>query len=54
MLCAFFKQGQCKKGDKCKFSHDLNIERKGAKRNFMEEKKGILIVEFVSKMLCQF
>ena len=41
ILCAFFKSGQCKKGDKCKFSHDLNIARKGEKRNiFEEEKKG--------------
>ncbi|CAG8512493.1 11887_t:CDS:2 [Ambispora gerdemannii] len=31
LLCAFFKAGQCQKGDKCKFSHDLNIERKTAK-----------------------
>ncbi|CAG5122241.1 unnamed protein product [Candidula unifasciata] len=39
VLCAFFKQGQCTKGDKCKFSHDLNIERKGEKRNIYEDKK---------------
>lgn len=33
MLCAFFKQGQCTKGDKCKFSHDLTLERKAEKRS---------------------
>ncbi|CAG9856255.1 unnamed protein product [Phyllotreta striolata] len=33
ILCAFFKQGQCGKGDKCKFSHDLTIERKAEKRS---------------------
>jgi hypothetical protein len=33
ILCAFFKQGQCTKGDKCKFSHDLAIERKGEKKS---------------------
>jgi hypothetical protein len=33
VLCAFFKQGQCTKGDKCKFSHDLNVERKAEKRS---------------------
>lgn len=33
VLCAFFKQGLCKKGDKCKFSHDLSIERKSEKRS---------------------
>ncbi|KAK4704475.1 hypothetical protein P7C70_g1733, partial [Phenoliferia sp. Uapishka_3] len=31
VLCAFFKAGQCTKGTKCKFSHDLNQERKQAK-----------------------
>ncbi|XP_050418244.1 zinc finger CCCH domain-containing protein 15 [Patella vulgata] len=33
VLCQFFKQGQCTKGDKCKFSHDLNIGRKAEKRD---------------------
>ncbi|KAK4292105.1 hypothetical protein Pmani_035104 [Petrolisthes manimaculis] len=33
ILCAFFKQGTCGKGAKCKFSHDLNIERKAEKRS---------------------
>ncbi|XP_013782388.1 zinc finger CCCH domain-containing protein 15-like [Limulus polyphemus] len=33
VLCAFYKQGQCKKGDKCKFSHDVSIERKSEKKN---------------------
>ena len=27
VVCLFFKQGQCTKGDKCKFSHDLTIAR---------------------------
>ncbi|XP_035827011.1 zinc finger CCCH domain-containing protein 15 isoform X2 [Aplysia californica] len=42
VLCAFFKQGQCTKGDKCKFSHDLTIERKGEKRNIYEDKKSTM------------
>jgi len=33
VLCAFFKQGQCSKGDRCKFSHDLALERKAEKRS---------------------
>ncbi|KAF2892767.1 hypothetical protein ILUMI_13402 [Ignelater luminosus] len=33
IVCAFFKQGQCSKGDKCKFSHDLTMERKAEKRS---------------------
>ena len=46
VLCAFFKQGQCLKGAKCKFSHDLNIGRKGEKRNIYEdtEAKGTVMI----------
>jgi len=33
VLCAFFKQGQCTKGDKCKFSHDLKVEKKSEKKS---------------------
>lgn len=25
LLCEFFKEGNCEDGDKCKYSHDLNI-----------------------------
>ena len=31
VLCEFFKQGHCARGNKCKYSHDLAIERKAAK-----------------------
>lgn len=31
ILCEYFKVGQCAKGFKCKFSHDLNVQRKGEK-----------------------
>ncbi|KAJ1985964.1 Translation machinery-associated protein 46 [Dimargaris cristalligena] len=31
VLCAHFKQGTCTKGDRCKFSHDLKIDRKATK-----------------------
>jgi len=40
VLCAFFKNGSCQKGEKCKFSHDLDIERKAAKRNIYEDARG--------------
>ncbi|KAG4913363.1 hypothetical protein JHK82_053945 [Glycine max] len=35
ILCEFFKVGQCTKGFKCKFSHDLNVQRKGEKLTFI-------------------
>lgn len=31
IVCEYFRHGQCTKGFKCKFSHDLNVERKGPK-----------------------
>ena len=31
VVCEYFRHGQCTKGFKCKFSHDLNVERKGGK-----------------------
>jgi hypothetical protein len=37
VVCVYFKQGLCQKGDRCKFSHDLAIERKAAKRNIYED-----------------
>ena len=37
VLCAFFKAGHCDKGNKCKFSHDLNVGRKVEKRNLYED-----------------
>ncbi|XP_064646351.1 zinc finger CCCH domain-containing protein 15-like [Lineus longissimus] len=33
VVCAFFKLGQCKKGEKCKFSHDLTLDKKAEKRS---------------------
>lgn len=30
-MCAYFKAGQCEKGKKCKFSHDLDLDGKAAK-----------------------
>ena len=37
MLCIYFKQGICEKGKKCKFSHDLAVERKGEKKNLYQD-----------------
>jgi hypothetical protein len=37
VLCIFYKQGSCEKGRKCKFSHDLSVERKTAKRDLYSD-----------------
>lgn len=37
MLCVYFKSGHCEKGNKCKFSHDLDVGRKVEKRNLYED-----------------
>ncbi|KAK2977611.1 hypothetical protein RJ640_007247 [Escallonia rubra] len=39
ILCEFYKAGQCAKGFKCKFSHDLNIQRKGEKIDIYSDKR---------------
>ena len=39
VLCVFFKQGQCSKGDKCKFSHDLTLERKSEKKSIYADNR---------------
>lgn len=41
VLCVFFKQGQCMKGDKCKFSHDLSLERKTEKKNLYIDSRDV-------------
>lgn len=37
VVCIFFKKGNCEKGKKCKFSHDLSVERKTEKKNVYED-----------------
>ena len=37
VLCQFYKKGHCEKGRKCKFSHDLNIERKVEKKDLYQD-----------------
>ena len=39
ILCEYFRHGQCTKGFKCKFSHDLNVERKGPKLDLYSDKR---------------
>lgn len=37
VLCQFYKKGHCEKGRKCKFSHDLDIERKAQKKDLYQD-----------------
>lgn len=41
VLCVFFKQGLCAKGNKCKFSHDLAAQQKTAKRNIYVDSRDL-------------
>jgi len=47
VLCVFYKAGTCDKGNKCKFSHNPDVERKVEKRNLYDDgreqdKSGVL------------
>lgn len=37
VLCVFYKAGTCEKGNKCKFSHNPDVERKVEKRNVYDD-----------------
>ncbi|GJP32805.1 hypothetical protein CLOM_g193 [Closterium sp. NIES-68] len=39
IVCEFFRHGQCSKGFKCKFSHDLSVERKGEKIDLYSDQR---------------
>ncbi|KAL1972910.1 hypothetical protein VTN31DRAFT_6452 [Thermomyces dupontii] len=39
VVCIFFKQGNCDKGKKCKFSHDLSVERKSEKKDIYSDSR---------------
>lgn len=39
VLCQFYKKGHCDKGRKCKFSHDLAVERKTEKRSLYTDSR---------------
>ncbi|OMH79565.1 Translation machinery-associated protein 46 [Zancudomyces culisetae] len=39
IVCINFKNNACKKGDKCKFSHDLAVDRKVAKIDLYTDKR---------------
>lgn len=39
VLCQFFKKGHCEKGRKCKFSHDLAVERKTEKKSLYTDSR---------------
>lgn len=39
VVCEAFRHGQCTKGFKCKFSHDLNVSKKGPKIDIYSDRR---------------
>ena len=39
VVCQFWKKGNCEKGKKCKFAHDLAVERKAEKRDLYSDSR---------------
>lgn len=39
VVCIFYKKGNCEKGKKCKFAHDLSVERKTEKKNLYTDNR---------------
>eukprot|EP00245_Coleochaete_scutata_P014466 TRINITY_DN6167_c0_g2_i1.p1 TRINITY_DN6167_c0_g2~~TRINITY_DN6167_c0_g2_i1.p1 ORF type:complete len:357 (-),score=102.97 TRINITY_DN6167_c0_g2_i1:49-1119(-) len=39
VVCEFFRRGQCTKGFKCKYSHDMNVGRKGEKIDLFSDQR---------------
>jgi hypothetical protein len=37
VLCIFYKKGNCEKGRKCKFSHDMELDRKTEKKSLYQD-----------------
>ncbi|KFH43426.1 Translation machinery-associated protein-like protein [Hapsidospora chrysogenum ATCC 11550] len=40
VVCIFYKKGNCEKGKKCKFAHDLSLERKTEKKSLYTDARG--------------
>ncbi|KZS92559.1 hypothetical protein SISNIDRAFT_442448 [Sistotremastrum niveocremeum HHB9708] len=49
VLCAFFKAGNCDKGSKCKFSHDMNVNRKVEKSNIYTDARDEKMADTMDK-----
>ncbi|RDB26025.1 Translation machinery-associated protein 46 [Hypsizygus marmoreus] len=49
VLCVYFKAGNCEKGTKCKFSHDLNVGRKVEKKNLYEDSREDKLADTMDK-----
>ncbi|PYH31814.1 translation machinery-associated protein TMA46 [Aspergillus neoniger CBS 115656] len=49
VLCVFYKQGNCEKGKKCKFSHDASVERKAAKKDLYTDSRDVKATEEEAK-----
>jgi hypothetical protein len=45
IVCEFFRHGKCQKGFKCKYSHDLSVERKTSKIDIYSDRCAMCNVE---------
>lgn len=45
IVCEFFKKGLCTKGDKCKYSHNLDANRKTEKIDLYTDRRDINQIE---------
>ncbi|EMR11144.1 hypothetical protein PNEG_00740 [Pneumocystis murina B123] len=45
ILCQYFKQGFCDKGKKCKFSHNLDVEKRSEKKDIYTDSRLIHLNE---------
>jgi hypothetical protein len=41
VVCEFFRHSRCDKGFKCKYSHDLSVERKTAKIDLFTDQRDV-------------
>ncbi|KAH7446796.1 hypothetical protein KP509_01G076400 [Ceratopteris richardii] len=53
IVCEFFRRGQCAKGFKCKYSHDLNVERKGEKIDLYSDQRDATMEDWDQETLEQ-
>ncbi|KAF7312665.1 Translation machinery-associated protein 46 [Mycena indigotica] len=49
VLCVYYKAGHCDKGNKCKFSHNRDVDRKVEKKNLYEDSREEKLADTMDK-----